>query len=70
MVERIIAAEDKGNKEKCAACKADLEDINRSNDNCPIVLNNMTFKMFYIIFQLKRVKSPWNTSLIPSMVGS
>ena len=46
MVERLISAKDKGKKDKRATCRYDLEGINRSNNNCPIVLKNMTFNIF------------------------
>ena len=46
MVQRVIYAQEKGNKYKCATCKYDLEDINRSNNNCLIVLEEIIFNMF------------------------
>ena len=30
----------------CATCKADLEEVNRSYNNCPIVLEKLTFNVF------------------------
>ena len=46
MMERLIATEEKGNKEKRDTCKSALEDINRSNKKCPIVIQKMTFNIF------------------------
>ena len=40
MVEHLIAAEDKGRKERCATCKAALEEVSRSDKNCPIMIEN------------------------------
>ena len=39
MVERLISAEEKGKKETRATCKAAMEEVNKSNNNCPIVLD-------------------------------
>ena len=38
MVERLIAAEEKGKKEMCDTCKDDLDELNISNGNFPIVI--------------------------------
>ena len=38
MVERLVSAEEKGKKETCANCKAYLEEVNISDDDCPIVI--------------------------------
>ena len=46
MVEHLISAKENGKKNKRANCKSDLKEINRSNDNCPIVLDNMKFNIF------------------------
>ena len=43
MVERLIAAEEKGKEKIRATCKADMEEVNKSDDNLPIVLQKMTF---------------------------
>ena len=56
MVERLIAAEEKGKKETRATCKADLKEVNRSNDNCPIVLEKMTFNMFSYYMSTRKIK--------------
>ena len=56
MVERLIATEEKGKKEKRDTCKADLEDINRSDDNWPIVLENITFNIFSDYMSTKKSK--------------
>ena len=38
MVERLIAAEEKGKKEMHDTCKDALEELNRSSNNSPIVI--------------------------------
>ena len=56
MVERIIAAKEKGKKEMCATCKAALKEFNKIDDNCPIVLDRMEFNVFYYYISTKRSK--------------
>ena len=56
MVERLIASEEKGKKETGATCKAGLEEVNRSNDNFPIVLEKLTFKIFSHYMSTKKSK--------------
>ena len=70
MIERLIAAEYNGKKDKNNTCKSALEKLNRSDDNCPIVLEKMNFNIFKIICQPIRVRSPGDTSLLPDIVGS
>ena len=38
LVEQLISDKKKRKKEYCATCKAALEEVNRSDANCPIVL--------------------------------
>ena len=46
MVERLISANEKGKKEMRANCKADMKEVNKSDDNCPIELEKMIFNIF------------------------
>ena len=46
MVERLISAEEKGKKENRVTCKAALEEFIIGDNNCPIVLEKMTFNVF------------------------
>ena len=45
-MEHLIAAEENGNKLTPCTCKAALEEVNKSDDNCPIVLKKITFDVF------------------------
>ena len=56
MLERLIADEEKGNKYMRATCKAALEKVNKSDDNCPIVPEKMTFNVFYHYMSTKKIK--------------
>ena len=56
MVERLNAAEEKGRKEMRASCKAALNAMNKSDDNCPIVLEKMTFNLFSDYMSTKKSK--------------
>ena len=56
MVERLNEVEDKGRKEMRAICKEALKAINRSDDNCPIVLEKMTFNIFSHYTSTKKSK--------------
>ena len=56
MVERLIAAEEKGKKETRANCKAALEEVNKSDENCPIVLEKMTLNVFSHYMSTKNSK--------------
>ena len=38
MVERLISAKEEDKKETHVTCKADLEEVNKSNNNFPIVI--------------------------------
>ena len=68
MVVRLIAAEEKGEKETRATCRAALEEINRSDDDCPIVLEKMTFNVFYHYMSTKNSKNPGGY-LSPTIYG-
>ena len=57
MVERLIASEDKAEKEKRDTCKVALEDTSRNNNNCPIVLEKMTFNIFSDYMSTKNSKN-------------
>ena len=56
MVERLISAEEKGEKENRATCKAALEEFIISDNNCPIVLEKMTFNVFSHYISTKKSK--------------
>ena len=57
MVERLISAEEKGKKEMRATCKDDLEEVNKSNGNCPIKLDKMTLNVFSNYMSTKKSKN-------------
>ena len=57
MVERLIDSKEKRKKETCDTCKAALEEINNSDDNCPIVLEKMTFRVFSRYMSTKESKT-------------
>ena len=40
----------------CDTCKASLEKFNRSDDNCPIVLEKLTFNVFSHYMSTKKSK--------------
>ena len=54
MVESLIFFEENGKKETRANYKADLEEVRKSDDNCPIVLDKMTFNVFYHCMSTKK----------------
>ena len=56
MVERLISAKEKGNKETRATCKAALEEVNRSNYNCPIVIEKLKLNVFSHCMSTKKSK--------------
>ena len=41
----------------CATCKADLEEVNRSDNNCPIVLDKLPFNVFYNYMPTKKIEN-------------
>ena len=53
-----------------AGCKAALEEVNKSDNNCPIVLEKMTLNIFSNYMATRKIKILGSTSLIPAMVGS
>ena len=57
MLERLISDKDKGEKQMCATCKATLEEVNKSDNNCPIVLDKMTFNIFSHYMSTKKSKN-------------
>ena len=57
MMERLIYVEEKGNKETRATFKADMEEVNRSNDKCPIFLEKLTFNVFSHYMSTKKSKN-------------
>ena len=56
MVERIIYAKEKRKKETRVSCKYALEEVNRSDDNYPIVLEKLTFNVFSHYMSTKKSK--------------
>ena len=59
MVERLHVAAQSGKKEVRAVCKAALKAVNRSDDNCPLVLEKMTFNIFSQYVNQKEQKVGW-----------
>ena len=57
MVERLIAAEEKGKKEMNDTYKDALEELNRSSNNSPIVIQRMTFNVFPHYMSTKKSKN-------------
>ena len=70
MVERIIDDEEKGKKETRTTCKAALGEVSKSYYNSPIVLEKMTFNVFFHYIPTKKSKKYRGTSLLPTLVGS
>ena len=54
MVERLVTAEAEGRKAMHATCKDAINAINRNDDNCPILLNKMTFDLFSHCMSMKK----------------
>ena len=52
----LIAAEEKGKKEMRATCKDDLQESKIRNNNCPIVLEKLTFNVFSHYMSTKKSK--------------
>ena len=69
MMERLIDAEKKGKKEMCATCKAAMEEINKSDDNCPIILEKMIFHVFSHYMSTKKSKIFWGYLFATSYGG-
>ena len=57
MVERLVTVEAEGRKLMCDTCKAALKAINRNDDNCPIVLEKLTFNIFSHYMSMKKSKN-------------
>ena len=56
MAERLISAKEKRKKETRATFKAALEEVNKIDDNCPIVLEKMIFNVFSHYMSTKKSK--------------
>ena len=41
----------------CATCKASLKEVSKSDDNCPIVLEKLTFNVFSCYMSTKKSKN-------------
>ena len=57
VVERLINYEAAGKKAMRATCKDSLKAINRNNDNCPIIMDKMTFNIFSNYMSMKKCKN-------------
>ena len=57
-MERLVAANEKGKKEMHATCKYVLEEFNKSDDKCPIVLDKLTSNIFSHYISTKKSKIP------------
>ena len=57
MVERPINAKAEGKKAMRAACKYALNAMCRNDDNCPILLEKMTFNIFSHYMSMKESKN-------------
>ena len=67
MVERLITVEDEGKKAMCATYKDVIKEINRNYDNCPILLEKMTFNLFSHYMSIKNSKNSGVYLLPPAM---
>ena len=57
MVERLITAEAEGKESMRAASKDALNAINRNDDNCPILLERMTFNILSHYMSINKSKN-------------
>ena len=57
IVERLITSEAEGKKAMRATCKDSLKAINRNNDNCPILMEKITFNLFSNYMSIKKGKN-------------
>ena len=57
MVEHIITSEAEENKFMHATCKAALKSVNRNGDNCPILMEKMTFNILSHYMPMKKRKN-------------
>ena len=67
MGECLITDEDEVKKAIRATCKDALKAINRNDDNCPILLEKMTFNLFSHYIPMKKVRAQECISLPPTM---
>ena len=58
MAERQISADEKGKKETRSTCKDALEKVDKSDENCPIVPEIMTFNAFSNYMSTRKSKNP------------
>ena len=56
MVGRLNTVEHEGRKAMRATCKEALKGINKSDENCPIVLEQMSFNIFFHYMSTKNRK--------------
>ena len=56
MVERLITSEDEQKKAMQATCKYLIKAINRNDDNCPILMEKITFDLFSHYTSMKKIK--------------
>ena len=56
VVERLINSKAEGKKAMRATCKDSLKAINRNNNNCPILMDKMTFNIFSNYISMKKGK--------------
>ena len=57
MIERLITIEAEGKKAIRATCKSALKEISINYDNCPILLEKMTFNLFSHYMSMKKSKN-------------
>ena len=67
MVDRLITDEAEVKKAIRATCKYALKAINRNDDNCPILLEKMTFNLFSHYIPMKKVRAQECIYLPPTM---
>ena len=59
MVDSLIYAKQKGNKETRDTCKSYMKEVNRSNNNCPVVLEKLILNIFSHYMSTKNSKNSW-----------
>ena len=57
MVEHLITAKDEGEKAMRDTCKSALKEINRNDDNCPILPEKIIFNLFSHYMSIKKVRT-------------
>ena len=55
MVERLITAKAEGKKAIRFTCKDELNEININDDNCPTLLDKITFNIFSCFMSMKKI---------------